>query len=95
MRTVVFDIETANWMDETDSGLDVDAIKTVAEGIEKIRKESDAGIIVITHYNRFLQYLKPDAVSVLHDGKIVKSGDYELAQRIETGGFDEIKNETS
>ncbi|MEK6853235.1 MAG: Fe-S cluster assembly ATPase SufC [Nanoarchaeota archaeon] len=77
-------------MDETDSGLDIDAIKTVADGIEKIRRESDASIIVITHYNRFLQHLKPDAVSVLHDGKIVKTGGYEVAQQIEKQGFDEI-----
>lgn len=79
-------------MDETDSGLDVDAMKTVAEGLEKIRKELDAGIIVITHYPRFLQCLKPDAVSIMYGGKIVKTGSYELAQQIEKQGFNEIKN---
>lgn len=78
-------------MDETDSGLDVDVMKTVAEGLEKIRKESDTGIIVITHYYKFLQHLKPDAVSVLHDGKMVKAGGYEVAQQIEKQGFNELK----
>lgn len=77
-------------LDETDSGLDVDSIKTVAEGIERIRKEKEMGIVVITHYNKFLEYLKPDAVSVLYNGRIVKTGSYELARQIEKEGFREL-----
>ncbi len=77
-------------LDETDSGLDVDAMKTVAEGIEKVRQELETSIIVITHYNKFLEYVKPDFVSVLYEGKIVKSGGYEVAQKIEKEGFGEL-----
>ena len=72
-------------LDETDSGLDVDAIKIVAEGINKVK--SQMGIIVITHYNRFLEYLNPNQVSILVNGKIVKTGVFELAQQIEAEGF--------
>lgn len=75
-------------LDETDSGLDVDAMKTVAEGIERVRKEKDMGIIVITHYSKFLEYLKPDQVSILYHGKIVKTGGHELAQHINEKGFE-------
>ena len=75
-------------LDETDSGMDVDSIKTVAEGIERIRQEREMSIIVITHYSKFLEYLKPDAVSVLSSGKIVKSGGYELAKQINEQGFE-------
>src|SRR3989344_2262253 len=75
-------------LDETDSGLDVDAMKTVAEEIEKVRKEKEIGIIVITHYSKFLEYLKPDVVSVLSNGRITKSGDYELAKHINEKGFE-------
>ncbi|MDP3698978.1 MAG: Fe-S cluster assembly ATPase SufC [Nanoarchaeota archaeon] len=75
-------------LDETDSGLDVDAMKIVAEGVERIRKERDTSIIVITHYSKFLEYLRPDAVSVLSHGKIVKSGDYRLAKQINEKGFE-------
>lgn len=77
-------------LDETDSGLDVDALKTVAEGIENIRKELETSIIVITHYNKFLEYLKPDEVSILYNGRIVKTGSYQLAQQIEKNGFGEF-----
>ncbi len=76
-------------LDETDSGLDVDAMKTVAEGIEQVRKERETGIVIITHYNKFLEYVKPDSVSVLYEGKIVQSGGYEVAQHIEKKGFGE------
>src|SRR3989344_4337135 len=75
-------------LDETDSGLDVDSIKTVAEGVERIRKEREMSVIVITHYSKFLEYLKPDAVSILSNGKIVKSGNYELAKQINEKGFE-------
>ena len=74
-------------LDETDSGLDVDAIKTVAQGVKQV---PGMGVIVITHYNRFLQHLTPDDVSVLYDGKVVAQGGYEVAERIEKEGFERI-----
>lgn len=79
-------------LDETDSGLDVDALRIVAEGFNKLRKP-ETSAIVITHYQRLLDYLKPDVVSVLIDGRIVKSGDAGLAEMIERRGFDWIKEE--
>ncbi len=79
-------------LDETDSGLDVDAIKVVYEGVNKLRTEDNA-IIIITHYNKVLQYLKPDHVHILYNGKIVKSGGIELAHEIEEKGYEEIKKE--
>jgi len=79
-------------LDETDSGLDVDAIKVVAEGIRQIREKKEMGIIVITHYNRFLEFLQPEAVSVMIDGKIIASGGYELAKKIENEGFGGFEN---
>lgn len=77
-------------LDETDSGLDVDAIKAVAEGVEKIRQKYNTGIVVITHYQRILKYLKPDFVHVMKNGKIVKSGDKELAAELESKGFENV-----
>jgi Fe-S cluster assembly ATP-binding protein len=77
-------------LDETDSGLDVDAIKTVADGINEAKKREDMGIIVITHYNRFLEYLNPDEISILHNGKIIQQGGYELAQQIEKEGLEKL-----
>ncbi|MBI2669159.1 Fe-S cluster assembly ATPase SufC [Candidatus Woesearchaeota archaeon] len=75
-------------LDETDSGLDVDSIKIVAEGIQQARKLRPAmSLIVITHYNRFLEYLMPDEVSIIQQGKIVAQGSYELAKKIEQRGF--------
>ncbi|HQT45143.1 MAG TPA: Fe-S cluster assembly ATPase SufC, partial [Candidatus Micrarchaeota archaeon] len=71
---------------ETDSGLDVDALKVVAEGINR-SKGPNTGVLVITHYNRILKYLKPDFVHVLCNGKIVKSGKAELAEEIEENGY--------
>ncbi len=80
-------------LDETDSGLDIDSLKTVAVGIKKAMKEQKTGIIIITHYQRFLQYLPPDEVSVLHQGKIIATGGKELAKKIEKNGFEGlIKN---
>jgi Fe-S cluster assembly ATP-binding protein len=79
-------------LDETDSGLDVDAIKIVANTIDKIKGETNMGILLITHYNKFLQYLKPDQVSIIFGGKIVKQGDYQLAHEIEENGFEGIVN---
>ncbi|HEX7017757.1 MAG TPA: Fe-S cluster assembly ATPase SufC [Patescibacteria group bacterium] len=74
-------------LDETDSGLDVDAIKIVAEGVRKIVDRYQTGVIVITHYNRILDYLKPDFVHVLVDGKITQSGGPELAKEVEIKGY--------
>ncbi len=79
-------------LDETDSGLDVDALRIVAEGFNKLRKP-ETSAIVITHYQRLLDYLKPDVVHVLIDGRIVKTAGPELALEIESRGFDWIKEE--
>lgn len=80
-------------LDETDSGLDIDALRIVANGVNKLRNKDNA-IIVITHYQRLLEYIVPDFVHVLHEGKIVKSGTKELALELEDKGYDWIKNET-
>lgn len=79
-------------LDETDSGLDIDALKVVANGVNKLRS-SDNAVIVITHYQRLLDYIVPDFVHVLMDGRIVKSGDKELAYQLEEKGYDWIKEE--
>ncbi len=81
-------------LDETDSGLDIDALRIVASGVNKLRDENRA-IIVITHYQRLLDYLQPDFVHVLLNGKIVKSGTKELALELEEKGYDFIKDEFS
>ena len=73
-------------LDETDSGLDVDALKTVSKGISNVAG-SEIGILLITHYQRILKYVKPDFVHILVDGKIVKSGDFKLAEEIESTGY--------
>ncbi len=78
-------------LDETDSGLDIDALKVVANGVNKL-KNKDNATIVITHYQRLLDYIVPDFVHVLYDGKIVKSGGKELAFELEEKGYDWIKN---
>lgn len=79
-------------LDETDSGLDIDALRIVANGVNKLRN-SERGIIVITHYQRLLDYLQPDFVHVLFNGKIVKSGTKDLALELEEKGYDFIKDE--
>jgi Fe-S cluster assembly ATP-binding protein len=79
-------------LDETDSGLDIDALRIVANGVNKLRN-SERAIIVITHYQRLLDYLQPDYVHVLLNGKIVKSGTRELALELEEKGYDFIKEE--
>ncbi len=79
-------------LDETDSGLDIDALRIVANGVNKLRSKNNA-VIVITHYQRLLEYIVPDFVHVLHEGKIVKSGTKELALELEEKGYDWIKNE--
>tara|TARA_B100000780_G_scaffold88030_2_gene60580 strand:+ start:1108 stop:1854 length:747 start_codon:yes stop_codon:yes gene_type:complete len=77
-------------LDETDSGLDIDALKIVANGVNKL-KSKDNAVVVITHYQRLLEYIVPDFVHVLFDGRIVKSGTKELAHELEAKGYDWIK----
>jgi Fe-S cluster assembly ATP-binding protein len=79
-------------LDETDSGLDVDALRIVASGVNRMRRPDNA-FLVITHYQRLLDYIRPDFVHVLIGGRIVKTGTAELAQQIENQGFDWIKEE--
>jgi len=79
-------------LDETDSGLDIDALKVVANGVNKL-KNKDNAVIVITHYQRLLDYIVPDFVHVIMDGKIVKSGTKQLAYELEEKGYDWIKEE--
>jgi len=81
-------------LDETDSGLDIDALRIVANGVNKL-KNSENATLVITHYQRLLDYIVPDFVHVLYDGKIVKSGGKELAFELEEKGYDWIKKEAS
>jgi Fe-S cluster assembly ATP-binding protein len=78
-------------MDETDSGLDIDALRTVSEGINALRG-GDMGILLITHYQRMLNYVTPDHVHVLYKGRIVRSGGRELASELEAKGYDWITN---
>ncbi len=80
-------------LDETDSGLDIDALKIVANAVNKLRSENRS-FIIVTHYQRLLEHIVPDFVHVLHDGKIVKSGDKNLALELEERGYDWIKEAT-
>jgi len=77
-------------LDETDSGLDIDALRIVANGVNKLKNENNA-VLVITHYQRLLDYIVPDYVHVLSDGKIVKTGDKSLALELEAKGYDWLK----
>lgn len=79
-------------LDETDSGLDIDAIRIVANGVNKLRSKDNA-VLLVTHYQRLLDYIVPDFVHVLYNGRIVKSGPKELALELEERGYDFIKNE--
>jgi Fe-S cluster assembly ATP-binding protein len=80
-------------LDETDSGLDIDALKLVAENIKRISKKNKIGIIVITHYQRILRYLQPDYVHVMIDGRIVKSGSNKLADQLDKEGYNTFLKE--
>jgi Fe-S cluster assembly ATP-binding protein len=80
-------------LDETDSGLDIDALRIVSKGVNKLRSEKNA-FIIITHYQRLLEYIVPDFVHVLYDGRIVKSGTKDLALELEEKGYDWLKEET-
>jgi Fe-S cluster assembly ATP-binding protein len=77
-------------LDETDSGLDVDAIRIVAQGVNSL-KNSENSILIITHHNKILDYLQPDFIHILVDGKIVKTGDFSLAKEIEANGYEAFK----
>jgi Fe-S cluster assembly ATP-binding protein len=77
-------------LDETDSGLDIDALRIVSEGVNKLRREDNA-IVLVTHYQRILNYITPDYVHVLLDGQIVRSGGPELAHELEEKGYDWIR----
>jgi Fe-S cluster assembly ATP-binding protein len=79
-------------LDETDSGLDIDALRIVSEGVNALRAE-DRSIVMITHYQRLLDYIVPDVVHVLSEGRIVKSGDKNLAKELEKSGYSWVKDE--
>jgi Fe-S cluster assembly ATP-binding protein len=81
-------------LDETDSGLDIDALRTVAEGVAKLHAEQGLGALIITHYQRILDYVKPEFVHILMDGRIVMRGGPELVARLEREGYDPIREET-
>lgn len=80
------------FLDETDSGLDVDSLRVVSEGVNKLRRNDNA-FVLITHYQRILDYIVPDVVHVLYQGKIIKSGSKDLAKEIERNGYDWLLNE--
>ena len=82
-------------LDETDSGTDVDALKIISEGINNITQSQNTGVLLITHYNRILQYVKPHFVHVLIDGKIAKSGDQNLAAIVEESGYENLSGEAN
>ena len=81
---------TLSVLDETDSGLDIDALKIVANGVNKLKTPENA-VILITHYQRLLDYIKPDVVHVLYKGQIIKTGGPELALELEEKGYDWVK----
>src|SRR4029077_6573346 len=80
-------------LDETDSGLDIDALRTVAEGVQRLHDEQGLGALIITHYQRILHYVAPDFVHVMMDGRIVLEGGVELVERLEREGYDQIRQE--
>jgi Fe-S cluster assembly ATP-binding protein len=81
-------------MDETDSGLDIDALKVVSQGVNTlVQANAEMGVLVITHYQRLLNYIKPDVVSVMMEGRIVREGGPELALTLEERGYDFIREE--
>ena len=80
-------------LDETDSGLDIDALRTVAEGVAKLHAEQGMGALIITHYQRILHYVRPQFVHIMMDGRIVMHGGEELVERLEREGYDPIREE--
>jgi Fe-S cluster assembly ATP-binding protein len=81
-------------LDETDSGLDVDALRVVSEGVNRAKESTGAGVLLITHYTRILRYIEPDFVHVFVDGRIAEEGGKELADRLESEGYDRFLTET-
>jgi len=79
-------------LDETDSGLDIDALRIVSEGVNRFREQGDRGVLLITHYTRILRYIKPDFVHVFVDGRVAEEGGPELAERLEAEGYDRYVN---
>jgi Fe-S cluster assembly ATP-binding protein len=97
-RNEVFQMAVVNprlgLLDETDSGLDVDALRTIAQGVNKLhQQDAHRAILLVTHYQRLLNYVVPDIVHVMIDGRIVKSGDKELAVKLDTEGYDWVEEE--
>jgi Fe-S cluster assembly ATP-binding protein len=82
-------------LDETDSGLDIDALRTVAEGVNRLHQERGLGALIITHYQRILHYVSPHFVHILMDGRIVLEGGVELVERLEREGYDRIRQEVA
>jgi Fe-S cluster assembly ATP-binding protein len=82
-------------LDETDSGLDIDALRTVAEGVAKLHAEQHLGALIITHYQRILDYVRPEFVHIMLDGRIVMNGGNELVERLEKEGYDRIREEVA
>jgi Fe-S cluster assembly ATP-binding protein len=82
-------------LDETDSGLDVDALRVVSEGVNRAKETTGAGVLLITHYTRILRYIEPDFVHVFVDGRIAEEGGKELADRLESEGYDRFLTETA
>jgi Fe-S cluster assembly ATP-binding protein len=82
-------------LDETDSGLDIDALRTVAEGVRKLHEDQSLGVLIITHYQRILDYIHPQFVHVMMDGRIVMEGGGELVERLEREGYDRIREEVA
>jgi Fe-S cluster assembly ATP-binding protein len=80
-------------LDETDSGLDIDALRTVAEGVQRLHDEQGLGALIITHYQRILHYIKPQFVHIMLEGRIVLDGGVELVERLEREGYDSIRQE--
>src|SRR5206468_1241962 len=97
-RNEVFQMAVINprlgLLDETDSGLDVDALRTIAAGVNKLhQQDTKRSILLVTHYQRLLDYIVPDFVHVMIDGRIVKSGGKELALKLDTEGYDWVEDE--
>ena len=82
-------------LDETDSGLDIDALNTVAHGVNTVAKDSDMGVLIITHYQRILHLVKPEFVHIMFDGRIVKEGGPELVEQLEQRGYGWIRDEVA
>ena len=82
-------------LDETDSGLDIDALNTVAHGVNTVAGETDLGVLIITHYQRILHLVEPDRVSIMYDGRIVKQGGSELVEQLEREGYGWVRDEAA